>query len=159
MIFFDNQTNNTSCVAGMKGPTVVYTPDGVTRALFEVKKHHPLAESWSIKSPLQEGLSAFPAPGKVVGPTSSRWWDHCLISANLDFDCFLINQNIQFLILEDIALYLYCPSFLLQLIWKVLTVILVSPKSSKSENLSWNKVVWLRTYEQTMQVVVPSRLA
>jgi len=55
MIFFDNQTNNTSCVAGMKGPTVVYTPDGVTRALFE------------------EGLSAFPAPGKVVGPTSSRW--------------------------------------------------------------------------------------
>lgn len=54
MIFFDNQTNNTSCVAGMKGPTVVYTPDGVTRALFE------------------EGLAAFPAPGKVVGPTS-RW--------------------------------------------------------------------------------------
>ena len=37
MIFFDNQTNNTSCVAGMKGPTVVYTPDGVTRALFEVQ--------------------------------------------------------------------------------------------------------------------------
>ena len=36
MIFFDNQTNNTSCVAGMKGPTVVYTPEGVTRALFEV---------------------------------------------------------------------------------------------------------------------------
>ena len=36
MIFFDNQTNNTSCVAGMKGPTVVYTPDGVTRVLFEV---------------------------------------------------------------------------------------------------------------------------
>ena len=36
MIFFDNQTNNTSCVAGMNGPTVVYTPDGVTRALFEV---------------------------------------------------------------------------------------------------------------------------
>mgnify|MGYP002632409660 CR=1 FL=1 len=36
MIFFDNQTNNTSCVAGMNGPTVVYTPQGVTRELFEV---------------------------------------------------------------------------------------------------------------------------
>ena len=36
MIFFDNQTNNTSCVAGMKGPTVVYTPEGVTRELFQV---------------------------------------------------------------------------------------------------------------------------
>ena len=37
MIFFDNQTNNTSCVAAMKGPTVVYTPEGVTRELFEVR--------------------------------------------------------------------------------------------------------------------------
>eukprot|EP00092_Neocalanus_flemingeri_P040299 GFUD01043894.1.p1 GENE.GFUD01043894.1~~GFUD01043894.1.p1 ORF type:complete len:209 (-),score=59.10 GFUD01043894.1:152-715(-) len=54
MIFFDNQTNNTSCVAGMKGPTVVYTPEGVTRALFE------------------EGISKFPAPGQVIGP-QSRW--------------------------------------------------------------------------------------
>ena len=36
MIFFDNQTNNTSCVAGMNGPTVVYTPQGVTRELFQV---------------------------------------------------------------------------------------------------------------------------
>jgi len=54
MMFFDNQTNNTSCVAGMKGPTVVYTPEGVTRKLFE------------------EGLAAYPAPGKVVGPPS-RW--------------------------------------------------------------------------------------
>jgi magnesium-dependent phosphatase 1 len=54
MIFFDNQTNNTSCVAKMKGPTVVYTPEGVTRALFE------------------EGLAAFPAPGRVVGP-KARW--------------------------------------------------------------------------------------
>ena len=36
MIFFDNQTNNTSCVAAMKGPTVVYTPEGVTRDLFQV---------------------------------------------------------------------------------------------------------------------------
>jgi len=54
MIFFDNQTNNTSCVAGMKGPTVVYTPEGVTRALF------------------QEGLDQFPAPGKVIGPQSRR---------------------------------------------------------------------------------------
>ena len=41
MIFFDNQTNNTSCVAGMNGPTVVYTPDGVTRALFEVGNTKP----------------------------------------------------------------------------------------------------------------------
>ena len=39
MIFFDNQTNNTSCVAGMNGPTVVYTPQGVTRELFEVRSH------------------------------------------------------------------------------------------------------------------------
>jgi len=54
MIFFDNQTNNTSCVAGMNGPTVVYTPQGVTRELFE------------------EGLAKFPAPGKVIGP-QSRW--------------------------------------------------------------------------------------
>ena len=54
MIFFDNQTNNTSCVAGMKGPTVVYTPNGVTRALFE------------------EGISKFPAPGEVIGQKSRR---------------------------------------------------------------------------------------
>ena len=54
MIFFDNQTNNTSCVAGMNGPTVVYTPDGVTRVLFE------------------EGISKFPAPGKVIGQKSRR---------------------------------------------------------------------------------------
>ena len=54
MIFFDNQTNNTSCVAAMEGPTVVYTPEGLTRELFE------------------EGLSKFPAPGKVLGP-KSRW--------------------------------------------------------------------------------------
>ena len=36
MIFFDNQTNNTSCVAAMNGPTVVFTPEGVTRELFQV---------------------------------------------------------------------------------------------------------------------------
>jgi len=57
MIFFDNQTNNTSCVAAMKGPTVVYTPQGVTRELFE------------------EGVAKFPAPGQVIGHNSksSRW--------------------------------------------------------------------------------------
>ena len=86
MIFFDNQTNNTSCVAGMKGPTVVYTPDGVTRALFEVKC--PWSWMLIIQPMLQEGLSAFPAPGKVVGPTSSRWWDRWLISSNLSSSRF-----------------------------------------------------------------------
>jgi hypothetical protein len=35
MIFFDNQTNNCHTVAGI-GVTVVYTPDGVTRAAFQV---------------------------------------------------------------------------------------------------------------------------
>ena len=35
MIFFDNQTNNCHTVAGV-GVTVVYTPDGVTRKLFQV---------------------------------------------------------------------------------------------------------------------------
>ena len=55
MIFFDNQTNNTSCVAGMNGPTVVYTPDGVTRALFEVNycrsiDHIGKREEWPISN-------------------------------------------------------------------------------------------------------------
>lgn len=39
-----------------QGPTVVYTPDGVTRALFE------------------EGVARFPAPGQVIGHNGkSRW--------------------------------------------------------------------------------------
>ena len=73
MIFFDNQTNNTSCVAAMNGPTVVYTPEGVTRELFEVMTETAI----DIRHILcvhcfQEGLSKFPAPGKVLGP-KSRW--------------------------------------------------------------------------------------
>ena len=56
MIFFDNQTNNTSCVAGMRGPTVVYTPHGVTRELFE------------------EGVARFPAPGQVIGHNGKSKW-------------------------------------------------------------------------------------
>ena len=56
MIFFDNQTNNTSCVAGMQGPTVVYTPHGVTRELFE------------------EGVARFPAPGQVIGHNGKSKW-------------------------------------------------------------------------------------
>ena len=35
MIFFDNQTNNCQTVSRI-GVTVVYTPDGVTRQLFQV---------------------------------------------------------------------------------------------------------------------------
>ena len=50
MIFFDNQTNNTRCVAGMQGPTVVYTPEGVTREMFN------------------KGLENFPSPGSVIKP-------------------------------------------------------------------------------------------
>ena len=56
MIFFDNQTNNTSCVAGMQGPTVVYTPRGVTREMFDL------------------GLDRFPAPGQVIGMSSKKKW-------------------------------------------------------------------------------------
>ena len=71
MIFFDNQTNNTSCVAGMNGPTVVYTPQGVTRELFEVgrKVRGTFKTDYYF---LQEGLAKYPAPGKVIGP-QSRW--------------------------------------------------------------------------------------
>ena len=50
MIFFDNQSNNTNCVARMKGPTVVFTPVGVTREMFN------------------KGLENFPAPGSIIKP-------------------------------------------------------------------------------------------
>jgi len=48
MIFFDNERGNCQTVA-KAGVTVVYTPDGVTKELFE------------------EGLNKFPAPGEIVG--------------------------------------------------------------------------------------------
>jgi hypothetical protein len=50
MIFFDNEIENCRVVAGV-GATVVYTPQGMTRKLF------------------QEGLGKFPSPGKILGPT------------------------------------------------------------------------------------------
>ena len=46
MIFFDNEHGNCETVAGV-GCTVLFTPDGVTRAGFE------------------EALNKFPSPGKI----------------------------------------------------------------------------------------------
>jgi magnesium-dependent phosphatase 1 len=50
MMFFDNEWGNCQTVAKI-GVTVVYTPKGVTRQLFE------------------EALSRFPAPGQIIGKT------------------------------------------------------------------------------------------
>ena len=48
MMFFDNEWGNCQTVAKI-GVTVVYTPRGVTRQLFE------------------EALNSFPAPGQIIG--------------------------------------------------------------------------------------------
>lgn len=48
MMFFDNEWGNCQTVAKI-GVTVVYTPKGVTRQLFD------------------EALSKFPAPGQIIG--------------------------------------------------------------------------------------------
>ena len=52
MIFFDNEWGNCQTVAKI-GVTVVYTPKGVTRHLF------------------QEALDQFPAPGHIIGKRKS----------------------------------------------------------------------------------------
>ncbi len=49
MIFFDNEIGNCRDVAGA-GATVVYTPEGLNRELFEL------------------GIKEFPKPGKILGP-------------------------------------------------------------------------------------------
>jgi len=48
MMFFDNEWGNCQTVAKI-GVTVVYTPKGVTRALFD------------------EAIEKFPAPGEIIG--------------------------------------------------------------------------------------------
>ena len=55
IIFFDNEYGNCQTVAKI-GATVVYTPEGVTKELFE------------------EGLEKFPAPGQVLGPSKKSWY-------------------------------------------------------------------------------------
>lgn len=52
MVFFDNEWGNCQTVAKI-GVTVVYTPKGVTRHLF------------------QEALDQFPAPGHIIGKRKS----------------------------------------------------------------------------------------
>lgn len=53
MIFFDNEYGNCQDVA-KAGATVVYTPDGVTRELF------------------QQGLDTFPSPGEIINKGNRR---------------------------------------------------------------------------------------
>jgi magnesium-dependent phosphatase 1 len=47
MVFYDNQMNNMNAVSRLP-VTCIYTPDGVTRELFE------------------KSLKVFPAPGKII---------------------------------------------------------------------------------------------
>jgi magnesium-dependent phosphatase 1 len=51
MVFFDNEWGNCQTVAKV-GVTVVYSPKGVTRALFD------------------EALSKYPLPGQIIGKRS-----------------------------------------------------------------------------------------
>ena len=48
MVFFDNEPGNCQIVSGV-GVTAVYTPEGLTRKLF------------------QQAMDEYPAPGKIVG--------------------------------------------------------------------------------------------
>ena len=80
MVFFDNEWGNCQTVAKI-GVTVVYTPKGVTRHLF------------------QEALDQFPAPGHIIGKRKS--WvkynhDFCLSKAVellLLFRCAEVRQK------------------------------------------------------------------
>ena len=80
MVFFDNEWGNCQTVAKI-GVTVVYTPKGVTRHLF------------------QEALDQFPAPGHIIGKRKS--WvkynhDFCLSKAVellLLFRCAEVQQK------------------------------------------------------------------
>ena len=68
MIFFDNQTNNTSCVAGMNGPTVVYTPEGVTRELFQVITDKIIDRLWYNQTIFRKGFPSFLPQARFSGP-------------------------------------------------------------------------------------------